>query len=70
MIIWSPREFNTVLNHFVNAAFDVKCAWRHWEDAELDVHIREGDLLKICVDVGLWRRASGINDHAALSYAV
>ena len=67
MIIWSPREYDAVPDHLVNAALGAKCAWRQWDRARLDAHIRDGGSLKICVD-GSMRR--GAEDQAALGYAV
>ena len=48
-IIWARREYNTVADHYANAAMDNNCGWE-WRDCS---RVSETASFKICVDGGL-----------------
>ena len=53
MVIWLPREFNTVADHLVNGSMDMDCAWEWVDEALLQHTLHERGSFKICVDGGL-----------------
>ena len=66
IVIWSPRQYNIVADHLVNAAMDNNCDW-DWEDAEAIQQCLNGSSCpRVCVDSG-YRRPS---DMAAIGVAV
>ena len=70
IVIWSPREYNTVADHMVNAAMDNNCAWQKWDRQLLEDHIKRGGSLRICVDGGLRRGTDSLDKPSALGCAI
>ena len=52
LIIWSPREFNTVADHAVNAALDSKSTWTRCDEDLLADALLDGKSLRLCLDGG------------------
>ena len=67
-ILWSPREYNIVADHAVNATLDEKRSWIVRSEQELTTAIRRKQNIRVCVDGGLRRdgqAAAGIAMFAA-----
>ena len=52
LIIWSPREFNTVADHAVNAALDSQSTWTRCDNDLLADALIDGRSLRLCLDGG------------------
>ena len=65
-VIWSPREFNSVADHAVNATMDEnRPSWGRGRTSDLKRAIQEKASLRVCIDGG--RRSSSLG---ALGFAV
>ena len=51
-IVWSPREYNSVADHAVNASMDSLASWSITEDASIDQALANNTNLRLCVDGG------------------
>ena len=59
LVLWAPREFNTVADHAVNATLDTGQSWaRPVEEGELAQAFQTGSLVRLCVDGGLRRNGA------------
>ena len=52
-VLWSPREYNTVADHAVNASFDEGRSWEAGSRSDMQQAIRQHANLRICVDGGM-----------------
>ena len=53
VVVWSPREFNTVADFYANAAMDAKAPWQWTNPALFKCIARNGGSFRLCVDGGL-----------------
>ena len=65
MAIWSPREFNAVADHLVNAALDTQSDWCHIDDVAIQQHLLSRGSFRICVDGGVRKRALSSDQRCA-----
>jgi hypothetical protein len=52
-IVWAPREYNTVADHFANVAMDSMTMTLHWDETRMEKHLSTNGSFKLCVDGGL-----------------
>ena len=52
LIVWSPREFNAVADHAVNAALDSSSTWTRCDNELLADALIDGRSLRLCLDGG------------------
>ena len=65
-VIWSPREFNSVADHAVNATMDQ--SWGRGRTSDLKKAIQEKVFLRVCIDGG--RRSSSLGALGFAMYAM
>ena len=54
-VIWSPRQYNVVADHLVNAALDMQSDfWQH-DDTSMRESLRCNEAFRVCVDGGVRR---------------
>ena len=56
LVMWAPREYNTVADHCCNVSMDLKKSWTVSDNAELADALLNDQCLRLCVDGG--RRSS------------
>ena len=59
MVMWAPREFNTVADHCCNASMDLQTSWTASLNEELADALLSDHCLRLCVDGGRRCRTEG-----------
>ena len=65
LVIWTPREYNTVADHAANCAMDLETSWSRSDNTLLAQALLSGSSLRLSVDGG--RRSA---THAAIGLAL
>ena len=59
LVMWAPREYNTVADHCCNASLDLKKSWTACDNTALADAFLYDECLRLCVDGGRRSRSEG-----------
>ena len=59
LVLWSPREYNTVADHAANAAMDEHRDWEIFDEGHIASALQSNCNLRLCVDGGRRNEAEG-----------
>ena len=59
LVLWSPREFNTIADHAANAAMDERRDWEVFDEGHIATALQGNCNLRLCVDGGRRSAAEG-----------